>query len=361
MVRASGDARVADSSVPALSPSRGLTAYPAGLASNPSDVRDATFNWTPGSAAPTTGDVPAATDRASPGRDGTPGALGRFFDEDLSLAVVLLALASAVGWGAAHAVSPGHGKTMVAAYLVGSRGTPRHAFMLGAFVTITHTLAVFALGAVALLLSEYILPETLYPWLNFVAAAMVVLVGLSLLKGRWASFRRARADDRAHAAAHHHDHDHDHSHDHGHDHGHGQDHGHDHDHDHGHDHDHDHDHAHHDGPGGHTHAPPDELSPRRLFAAAAAVGLVPCPAALVLMLGAISVHRIGFGLALVVAFSLGLAGVLAALGLIIVSGRNLFARLPLKRPSVLALPVASALVIVAVGGLLVARAIPPLR
>jgi ABC-type nickel/cobalt efflux system permease component RcnA len=80
-----------------------------------------------------------------------------------------------------------------------------------------------------------------------------------------------------------------------------------------------------------------------------------------MMLGAISVHRVGFGLALVVAFSLGLAGVLSALGLIVVSGRRLFARLPIHRPNLLALPVASALVIVAIGTVLVARAIPPLR
>ncbi len=344
VVRVSGDARIADSSAPDSSVSQGLRRYPAGLTANPSDVREATFTWTPGSDAPTTSASTGASGDAAPERGRPPGALGRFFDGDLSLGVALLALLTALGWGALHAVSPGHGKTMVAAYLVGSRGTPRHALMLGAFVTITHTLGVFALGAVALLLSEYILPETLYPWLNLVAAAMVVLVGLTLFNGRWKSFRQARSNERAHATTHEHGHDHDHAHPHDHPHP------------------HDHDHHHHDGPGGHTHGPPNELSPRRLFAAAAAVGIVPCPAALVMMLGAISVHRIGLGIALVLTFSLGLAGVLSILGLIIVSGRNLFARLPMiKRPSFLALPVASALVIVAVGGLLVARAIPPLR
>ena len=100
---------------------------------------------------------------------------------------------------------PGHGKAMVAAYLVGTRGTPRHAVALGATVTVTHTVGVFALGAVALALSQYILPETLYPWLNLVSGALVLVVGAGVLRSR---IRWARARRDAPTTHHHHDHDH---------------------------------------------------------------------------------------------------------------------------------------------------------
>ena len=120
-----------------------------------------------------------------------------------------------------HALSPGHGKAMVAAYLVGTRGTPRHAVALGATVTVTHTAGVFALGLVTLLLSQYMLPEDLYPWLNLASGLLVVGIGASVL--------RVAAEEARGAASHHgHDHDHGHAtgthatiHGHGHAHAHG--------------------------------------------------------------------------------------------------------------------------------------------
>ena len=96
--------------------------------------------------------------------------------------MLLLLLLAAFGWGALHALSPGHGKAMVAAYLIGTRGTARHAFALGATVTITHTIGVFALGLVTLLLSQYILPEDLFPWLTLVSGLLVVAVGIGVLR-----------------------------------------------------------------------------------------------------------------------------------------------------------------------------------
>ena len=80
--------------------------------------------------------------------------------------MLVLLLLAAFGWGALHALSPGHGKAMVAAYLVGTRGSTRDAVLLGATVTVTHTAGVVALGAVALGLSAWVLPEQLYPWLD---------------------------------------------------------------------------------------------------------------------------------------------------------------------------------------------------
>src|SRR3954464_15125234 len=140
--------------------------------------------------------APLETDRAS-------GGFARLFDDAAAGRGVLLAfLLAAFGWGALHALSPGHGKTMVAAYLVGTRGTARQAMLLGATVTVTHTIGVFALGLVTLALSDYVLPEDLYPWLNLVAGGMVVAVGLGVLRSR---VRGARHH-------HHHHHEYDHAH-----------------------------------------------------------------------------------------------------------------------------------------------------
>src|SRR3954464_2214834 len=143
--------------------------------------------------------APLETDRGA-------GGFARLFDDAAAGRGVLLAfLLAAFGWGALHALSPGHGKAMVAAYLVGTRGTARQAVALGATVTVTHTIGVFTLGLVTLALSDFILPEDLYPWLNLVAGAMVVGVGVAVLRSR---VRRARHDHHHH---HHHDHDHDHA------------------------------------------------------------------------------------------------------------------------------------------------------
>ena len=91
---------------------------------------------------------------------------------------MLLAVLGAFVWGAAHALSPGHGKTIVAAYVVGQRATFKHAIFLGATTTITHTAGVFALGLITLFASQFILPETLYPWLEVISGVLVVVLGM---------------------------------------------------------------------------------------------------------------------------------------------------------------------------------------
>ena len=296
------------SSVPATEPTRELRAYPQGLLDDPADRRTAELTVRPGSGtvlAPRADGPGLETTRA----DGDRGFAGLLDDAAAGQGVLLLLLCAAAGWGALHALSPGHGKAMVAAYLVGARGTARHALALGLTVTVTHTLGVFALGLVALLLSAYVLPESLYPWLNLVAGLLVIVVGAGVL--------RARLRSRAHSHAHvHHDHDHHHHHGHSHDH---QDH-----HDH-HDH-HDHDHHHH----GHSHAPPERLSARGLVALGASAGLIPCPSALVVLLGAIAQHEVALGMVLIAAFSLGLAATLTGLGLAVVWMRGLAVRVPVS-------------------------------
>jgi nickel/cobalt transporter (NicO) family protein len=226
--------------------------------------------------------------------------------DELGIGVILVSLLGAMFWGAAHALTPGHGKAIVAGYLIGSRGKPRHAVLLGLIVTVTHTAGVFALGLVTLLLSRFVVPERLYPWLTLASGLLVVAVGAAVLVGR---ARHAHA----HARGHHHHHDHPH------DHGYGR--------------------------GG-------------LLGVGVAAGLLPCPSALVVLLSAIALHRVGFGLALIVAFSLGLAATITAIGLLAVLARRVFGRLSLDGRLVRALPAASALLILAVGVGITANALP---
>jgi len=279
---------------------------------------------------------------------------------ELTLGLALLGLLTATLWGGLHALSPGHGKTVVAAYLVGSRGTVRHAGFLGLTVTITHTAGVLALGLVTLLASEYILPERFFTPLSLVSGIMVAVIGFGLLK------RRVNVALGIHPSVHPHGHDGEpHSHDHDSAHSHSHDHRDDHDHLHAH-HEHDHDHGvqvapHSHGGQAHTHLPPGaDGSPvtwRSLFALGVSGGILPCPSALVVLLAAISNHRIGFGLLLVLAFSVGLASVLTAVGVAFVyagrlvkpSGR--FHRLATVLPVVSALVIACAGLVICYGAL----------
>ena len=135
-----------------------------------------------------------------------PAGIGQRLEEivsggTFSTGGLLLALLAAAGWGAVHALSPGHGKTVVGAYLVGSRGTPRHALFLGLTVTITHTAGVIALGLIILFASRTILPEQLYPWLSLASGLLVAVLGLTILRQRLLGLPAF--------GHHHHDHDHD--------------------------------------------------------------------------------------------------------------------------------------------------------
>jgi nickel/cobalt transporter (NicO) family protein len=382
-----GEGTAVRTRAPSGDPTDGLRRYPEDLLNSPLDRREATFQVKPGDGtlvAPRTENGDFATSRT--GSDGFAALFERAAAGEGVLALLLLA---AFGWGALHALSPGHGKAMVAAYLVGTKGKARHAVALGGTVTIAHTIGVFALGFVTLALSQYVLPEDLYPWLNLVSGLLVVVIGAGVLRSRvrWARARREKAAagialqaeqgpsaDGGHSRGHDHSHAHGHSHsrDHGHgaglqhflDHLRGRPHGHDHGHGHGHHgdhgHHHDHEHAHSD-----EHHHDHTVTKRGLIGLGAAAGLIPCPSALVVLLAAISQHEVALGLLLIVAFSLGLAGTLTALGLGVVYARKLLPRLSVSRLGGIgrvgaALPAASALVIVGVGCVLTANAIPTL-
>jgi nickel/cobalt transporter (NicO) family protein len=170
-------------------------------------------------------------------------------------------------------------------------------------VTVTHTIGVFALGLVTLALSQFIVPDRLYPWLNLISGLLVVGIGASVLRSRW---RRSR---------HHHHH-----------------------------------HHHHHGEAG--------TSLRSLLAVGVSGGLLPCPSALVVLLAAISLHRVAFGLLLILAFSAGLALTITGIGLAAVLARSAFRRVSFEGRLVRLLPAASALVILAAGLAMTLRAVP---
>jgi nickel/cobalt transporter (NicO) family protein len=303
------------SSVPATDPTEGLRVYPKDLLQSPADDRSASFDVGPGS-----GTV-SAPDGISGGEvsedHGAGGFAGLLTGGDTHGLLILLLLGAAFGWGALHALSPGHGKAMVAGYLAGSRGKPRHAVALGLTVTATHTVSVFALGLITLAASQYILPEDLYPWLGIVSGLLVVAIGVSVMRSRYRRWRELRD---GHSDHHHHSHDHD------------------------------------------DDAP---IRTRELLGLGVSGGLVPCPSALVVLVAAISQHRIGLGMVLILAFSVGLAATVTGVGLVTIWGKRLVARL---RPEQRlfggrlsgALPAISASVIVLVGLLITYRAIPTL-
>ena len=280
-------------------------------------------------AIPTTG--PPAPRRIA----GPPNALASLITTGrLGVGIAGSALAIAAGLGAIHALEPGHGKTVVAAYLVGARGTAWHAAMLGLIVTASHTAGVFLLGAATLSASRYVVPDRLYPWLAAGSGLAIAALGIVLFLRRLAGHEVGHH----HGAGHGHDHAHGRSHDHGDDHLHGHADGHDpahgDHHDHGHAHGHAHDHlsgrphrvAAHPPGHHHHHELPANVSLGQLFTLGVSGGIVPCPAALVVLLSAISLRRVGFGLLLVAAFSAGLAAVLVAIGILMVHARRLMAR-----------------------------------
>ena len=350
------------SDVPAESPSGLLASYPEDLLQSPLDVTSARVEVrSGGTCTGAAGDVPV--DEAAPrGLDRVSQAFTDFLGRpDLTVPFALVSVAAAVLFGVLHALAPGHGKTVMAAYLVGQRGTRRQALQLGAVVTFTHTASVLLLGAV-LALGAIAAPELVVPFTEVLSGVLLAAVGVYL---GVLAVRRLRSA--------------------------GHDHTHDHDHSHGHDHDHPHDHGHaHDRellgavlppPGGsaggtlvadrplvhshggraHTHAPlPDgPLRWQSLAAMGVAGGLVPSPSALLVLLSATALGRAWFGVVLVVAYGLGMAVTLTAAGLLLLRARAVLDRRGWSagrgRSLVRLLPLGTAAVVVLVGAGLVVR------
>jgi nickel/cobalt transporter (NicO) family protein len=246
-------------------------------------------------AAPVTGSAPAAaaTSEVSPAPE-TGARLERLsrylYNPDLSPLFMAAGMGLSILLGGLHALTPGHGKTLVAAYLIGSRGTVRHAVMLGGVVTFTHTASVIAIGLLALLASRFLVPQVMVPLLETLSGLLVVYIGCQLSWSRWRGYQTGESSQPQpyHDQLHPHDHPHDH-----------------------------HDHHHH---------LPDQIRPRDLLALGISGGIIPCPEALGIMLVAVGLNRILLGLGLVVAFSFGLALVLIIIGILLVRARFLLDR-----------------------------------
>ena len=244
---------------------------------------------------------------------------------ELSPALVVLALLLAAGLGAAHALSPGHGKTLVAAYLVGSRGTVRQAMALGATVAVTHTAGVLVIGVLVLVGGEIFLPEEAIRWLSVLSGVLTAALGIGLVVRAVRGARRV--------AAHQH-----------HPHPHGHPHGGEHD-------EHDHPHPH----------PGSSLSIRGVALLGIAGGLVPSASALIVLLAAMTTGRLAFGLALIVAFGVGMALVLSGIAaLTTVTGGWLSRRMPqdsgVIRRAARLVPIASGMLVLGIGVVLAVSA-----
>jgi len=379
-----GNSKVANSTVPAEDRSDMLTRYPDDLLQAPLDVRKAAFEFDPGT------EIVVAQALTSPTQTATRAG-GKFAAlvnvDDLGLAAVFSALVLAFGFGAAHALGPGHGKSVMAAYLVGTRGRPQDAVWLGVIVSFMHTSSVLLVGLALLQLDNVTEIERIYPVLAIVSGAVIVAFGLSLALSRGrhlVAARRRHARTQSHAAEHdrarlrgdshdhrahgdhsHDDHSHDdHSHDdeqHDHDHDHGNGHGHDHGNEHDHGHEHEvlgHEHGH--GPGGHSHDLPADVAPlsrRGLLVLAGSGGVIPSPSAIIVLISAVSLGRIGFGLALIAVFSIGLAATLSAVGLALVYGRRAVATRAGDGRVFRLLPLASACALIILGAFVAARGV----
>jgi ABC-type nickel/cobalt efflux system permease component RcnA len=227
--------------------------------------------------------------------------------KQVGFGIALLAAVIAAGLGALHALEPGHGKTIVAAYLVGSKGTARHALLLGIVVTISHTAGVYLLGGITLYAQKYILPDRIYPFLGVLSGILIAGTGCFLFLQRYigGEFVHSHGNDISAGAQ----------------------------------------------------VPSTEkpqrrvgVSGRQLLVLGVTGGIVPCPAALVVLLSAVALHRTGFGLFLIVAFSIGLAAVLIAMGFVAVYAGRMMSRLPFEAPLIQRwLPMASALMISVLG------------
>lgn len=332
-----------DTTVPQVDQTSRLTKYSATATSNVLNVTSATLNFAPGTAAPAPAAQTVPTDEGVVdwAKQRIDDVASLISQDNLSFGAMMIGLLIAFFWGAGHAMSPGHGKTVVAAYLVGTRGTAKHAALLGLTVTISHTVGVFALGFIVLFAANFIVPDMLYPVIGFASGMLIVVMGIVMFAQRFRMWRAERKGALALAEVHD-EHDHDanfdptvpHSH----------------------------------GPGSkpHTHAPATtsegKISMKGLLTLGITGGIIPCPTALVVLLAAVAYHRVALGLAWIFAFSLGLAAVLTALGLMVVYGKGLLSRFDRAKFSfssgiMARLPMASALIVAVLGFLIAYQAL----
>ena len=293
----------------------------------------------------------------------------------------------AVILGALHAFEPGHGKTLIAAYMIGTRGRAWDGMLLGVIVTVTHTFSVILLGIVAKILSKTYSEETLHNWLGLVSAAIILAVGIWMLRQRLSGksgHTHIHLFGKGHSHEHHHPHTHPHSHDHddhhehtshhNHDHNHSHDHDDHHDHhhhspnspDHSHEHEHHHPHTHsheHDRYHEHSHDSHEQIeeehshtdhiqekkNPWELFMLGISGGIIPCPAAIATLLAAIAAGKIAQGLSVTLFFSLGLGAVMMTIGVVLSQAGRLTGKISENLDFARRMGIVSALLIIGIG------------
>lgn len=311
VVRGESGVTLGPSTAPTIDMTEELQNYPDRLLQDPLNIRDVSFVFTPFGGASAPSSAPTTAGGGGAARRPTDAFANLVAAADLNMGVVLLALLGAAALGGIHAASPGHGKTVMAAYLVGSRGTMLHATVLALSVTVSHTAGVLVLGAITLLATSLVFPEQLYPWLSLVSAVLVLGLGGRLL---YVALRLSRHQ---HAYVDHHQHDA------------------------------------HDGTPEQPHDVDVEALPvtwRSLATLGLAGGLVPSGSALVVLLSSMALGRLGFGLLLIVAFGLGMAGVLTMTGVLLVyAGRLLTSYVRVPVGVMRGVPLASASIMLLIG------------
>ncbi|HXI46608.1 MAG TPA: hypothetical protein VNH13_09920 [Candidatus Acidoferrales bacterium] len=366
-ITAEGSGVTLDAGAPPFdSVSKRLTVYPTSLLSQPLDIRSAAFGVTPGGGLlapfsdPDATSLPGAPDvlsgeAASPdstagvapvGTAAVPGGIGSEISalletRDVSPLILLGSILAAAALGAGHALTPGHGKTLMGAYLVGTRGTPIHAIGLGLSVTVSHTIGIVVLAGIVIAFRG-VMPPELFNRLAPIASGLLVLgIGGWLLVTQLRA--RHKAGREASAAA---GQGHAFEHEHGmHRHGAGAE-----------------PHSHGGRPHSHAPAAGSRLTWRSLFLLGLAGGVIPSTNALIILLSTIATGRAVYGLVLVIAFGLGMAVVLGGVGLTLVLARDRIERLPSRtvlRPLASYLPLAAGFVVFTLGVVLTTQALGP--
>jgi nickel/cobalt exporter len=332
---------------PATEPTHELTAYPSALLGSPRAITGADLTLRPDGTATVERTIDETTAGASGGSSVTPLARSNQLSDMLAKGTgdrvfVLITFLVAIALGALHALEPGHGKTLLAISLVGARATVKQATILATSLTVAHTIGVLALGLAISLLKGYFVPESIYPWITLLSGVAIAIVGARAIR-RQIQARSPIVHVHAHPHPHAHPHDHAHVH-------------------------HPNDHAHHTHDGGHSHDH-DDLEHARLHAipgtaplkfgstlwAAMSGAVAPCPAALVVLLAAIALNQVTYGIFVIVAFSAGLAATLTGLGIAVVRSAGWLQRRRGFDRFVKYGPAASALAISVIGSIMVGQ------
>jgi len=306
---------------PQREPTQELRAYPSALLGSPREVSGVQLTLASNGsvlASVTTSERPATAAAAAP--QFRSNALSDMLAKGASSPwLVLLTMIMAVGLGALHALEPGHGKTLLAVSLVGARATSKQALILAVGLTFAHTAGVLALGLLMLAAAQWIVPENVYPWITLASGAMVAVLGANALS-RFIKIRRGSAHAHSESSGRIHSNDHDHPH-------------------------------------GHDHVPAGNapLSFGSVVLVAMSGNIAPCPAALVVLLAALTLHQVAYGLLVIIAFSVGLASVLTGLGIALVHGASWLSARPSLDRFVRYGPLISATVIAAIGALMLGQ------